>query len=175
MKRPELSALLSELEFQHWYWLKVELQAFCRTQGLSAAGGKVQLSNRIAAFLSSRPHAELVSLRRKSAAMPTTFTLGSIIGEGWRCSQTLRHFFESHVGEGFSFNEPLRRFVKERAGSTLADALAHYRHSLAAGPQPIASQFEYNTHMREYRRRHPASTHAEAVSAWWEKRNKRAP
>lgn len=173
MQRPELSIHLSEIEFQRWYWLKAELQGFCRAQGLATSGGKLQLSARIGAFLSSRPHQEALSPRPKSVAMPAVITPETIIGEGWRCSQTLRHFFESHLGAGFAFNGPLRRFIKERVGSTLADALAHYRQSLVAGPQPIASQFEYNTHMREYHRRHPSSPHAEAVAAWWEKRDKR--
>lgn len=172
MQRPILSTGLSEAEFERWYWLRSELQAFCRAQGVSAAGPKQELAARIAALLSSRPHDAPSPKRTQPATMPSTFTPNTVIGSGWRCSQDLRRFFQSHVGTTFTFNEPLRTFLKFGTGRTLAEALAHYKGSLVAGPRPIDSHFEYNNHMREYRRSHPSSTHAEAVSAWWVKRGK---
>ena len=108
----------------------------------------------------------------RSANMPSTFRLTTIICEGWRCTQALRVFFEAQTGKGFRFNAPLRDFIKSGAGRTLAEALAHYRHSLTAAPGPIAEQFEYNNHMRAYRRANPSCTHAQVVSAWWAKRGK---
>ncbi|MGE0313396.1 MAG: DUF6434 domain-containing protein [Lautropia sp.] len=104
--------------------------------------------------------------------MPTKFELETVIGEGWRCTQELRRFFELHFGRGFGFNESLRTFIASSTGSTLAEALAHYKQSLASGPRPISAQFEYNNHMREYRKNNPSSTHAQAVAAWWTKRGK---
>ena len=172
MQRPILSTSLSEAEFERWYWLKAELQAFCRAQGVSAAGPKLELSARIAALLSSRPHHPPRPKPSRSAAMPSSFTPETVIGHGWRCSQDLRRFFESHFGKSFAFNEPLRNFVKVGVGQTLAEALALYEQSLVAGPRQIAPQFEYNNHMRDYRSTHPSSTHADAVSAWWARRGK---
>ncbi len=172
MNRPALSRALSEPEFQRWYWLKEELATFCRAEGLSASGSKQELASSISAHLASRQIPMHTRRKAYSTDMPSTFELETVIGEGWRCTQALRSFFVLKVGERFGFNEPLRNFIKSGSGLTLAEALAHYQHSLLAGPRPIAEQFEYNNHMREYRKANPSSTHAQAVSAWWEKRGK---
>lgn len=172
MDRPELTRAVSEADFKAWYWLKAELVVFCRTEGLPASGSKRQLEATISAYLASRELPSRARRQTRAAEMPSTFTPETIIGDGWRCTQALRGFFESHLGKGFRFNEPLRNFIRSGSGRTLGEALAHYRRSLVAGPRPIAGQFEYNKHMREYRKANPGSTHAEAVSAWWEKRGR---
>ncbi len=104
--------------------------------------------------------------------MPSAFSTETIIGPGWRCTQSLRHFFEAHCGRDFRFNEALRDFIAAGSGRPLAEAIAVYAASRKSGPRPIAPQFEYNRHMRDYRAAHPGSTHAEAVAAWWARREK---
>lgn len=172
MNRPLLTSALAEAEFHAWYWLKAELAAFCRAEGLLASGSKLELAAHIAAHLASRPLPARAPRRCRAARMPSTFHAETIIGEGWRCTQALRGFFETQCGKNFAFNEPLRTFIATGQGHTLADALAHYRQSLVAAPRPIAKQFEYNTHMRAFKAANPSGTHAAAVSAWWRKRGK---
>jgi len=173
MQRPALSKALAAAEFKSWYWLKSELQAFCRSQGIGTGGSKEELTARIVAHLSSEVQRPTRRVKRVAATqMPAEFAIETVIGDGWRFTRALRRFFEFHIGKSFRFNEPLRTFIKTGAGHTLGEALALYRKSLAVGPRPIAKQFEYNSHMREYRRLNPKSTHAEAVSAWWVKRGK---
>jgi hypothetical protein len=96
-------------------------------------------------------------------------------GEGWRCSQALRQFFQRHCGPSFRFNGPLREFIHNGAGRTLADALAHYEQSRRAGPRTIDPQFEYNRHTREFFAENPGATRQQAIDVWWEKRGARKP
>jgi hypothetical protein len=165
MARPSLSVDLPEQEFHRWYWLKSELRAFCRRQGLAQVGAKSALVAAVAAYLGRRP-APARYLRRKAGAMPDRFTLHTRIGEGWRCTRELRGFFEAHCGPGFRYNEALRRFLASGVGRSLAEAVTVYLRSQRAGPRPIAAQFEFNRHMRSYRSAHPGATHAQVVAAW---------
>lgn len=49
--RPKLTKTLNVDEFSDFYWLKEELQSFCRNNGISASGSKIELSERIETFL----------------------------------------------------------------------------------------------------------------------------
>jgi SAP domain-containing new25/Domain of unknown function (DUF6434) len=170
MQRPTLSSALSPAEFSRWYWLKNELCAFCRMQALPASGSKQELSQRIASYLTGVPPVHIPNTKKRLSAMPDHFDLSTIIGINWRCTQELRAFFESQVGAGFRFNEALRTFIFTRAGSTLKEALDHYQQSIRAQHKPIAKQFEYNRHIREFHATNPHATRNDAIAAWWAKR-----
>ncbi|WP_445684008.1 SAP domain-containing protein [Viridibacillus sp. FSL H8-0110] len=49
--RPILSRDLNEKDFRNFYWLKEELLVFCRENGLSTSGSKVEITDRIVFFL----------------------------------------------------------------------------------------------------------------------------
>lgn len=49
--RPNLTKEISEESFRDYYWLKQELQSFCRANGISASGSKIEISDRIEIFL----------------------------------------------------------------------------------------------------------------------------
>jgi len=49
--RPTLSKELNVQEFSDFYWLKEELQTFCRDNGISASGSKIEIADRIKTFL----------------------------------------------------------------------------------------------------------------------------
>ena len=66
-------------------------------------------------------------MSKRLAAMPTTFTPETVIGEGWRCSQALRAFFELEIGPRFHFNQVMRDFIKHGSGKTLADAISAWQ------------------------------------------------
>jgi SAP domain-containing new25/Domain of unknown function (DUF6434) len=170
-QRPALTSLLSAAEFERWYWLKEELVAFCRVLRLPTSGGKLSIARRIAAHLDGKAAPRVAVVPRRSATMPSEFDLDMQIGEGWRCSQPLRAFFEQHCGRGFRFNEAMRTFIASRAGSTLRDAIAYYHSNKYVQPDTIAAQFEYNHHVRDYRAAHPDAAHAEVVRVWREKRS----
>jgi len=104
--------------------------------------------------------------------MPEVFELETVIGPEWRCTQELRTFFVRQVGKGFRFNLALRTFISSSPGSTLQEALVHYKESRLNGEEPIEGQFEYNRHMREFHVNNPGATHADAVESWWLKRGR---
>ena len=52
-RRPKLCTKISIKDFQDFYWLKEELIAFCRSEGLGSSGGKVEITNRIVNYLKS--------------------------------------------------------------------------------------------------------------------------
>ncbi|MBL3645683.1 cytoplasmic protein [Bacillus sp. RHFB] len=49
--RPNLSKDISIESFKDFYWLKEELQTFCRENGMSSTGSKIEISDRIETFL----------------------------------------------------------------------------------------------------------------------------
>jgi len=174
MSRPELTSTLSAQDFLDFYWLKKELLAFCRQQGLSTAGSKDELKKRIAHFLETGESLKPTQEPSKRAPMPDVFTRETVIGAGWRSSQTLRAFFEGEIGPQFHFNGVMRDFIKHGEGKTLQEAIdAWEADRRSPSKKDIDSQFEYNRHMRAYFEAHPGATRAEAVKAWQEKRSKR--
>jgi hypothetical protein len=165
MNRPALSAE----NFRAWYWLKKELQAYCRTQGLPTSGSKEDLTLRVQAHLSGRvlPPIASVSPRRD---MPAQLTPETVIDSGWRLNDALRAFFVAHTGKGFRFNQALRDLFKNPQGKTLAQALTIYAASAQNSAQPIQRQFQFNQHIRDFFAQHPTATRAQALAAWQKKR-----
>lgn len=49
--RPALDSTLSASKFTAWYWLKAELQTYCRAHGLPMGGSKADLAQRVGAHL----------------------------------------------------------------------------------------------------------------------------
>jgi hypothetical protein len=170
--RPELSHTLSADTFRRWYWLKSELLAFCRQQGLPASGGKEALAQRIASHLEAVPVHGPAVVGVKRAVMPDHFFATTIIGSGWRYTQALRSYFESVHGPSFRFNEALRMFIAQGEGRTLAEASDHYRNSLLQVKRPIPRQFEYNRHMRAFYEANPGASREQALESWWARRAK---
>jgi hypothetical protein len=168
MSRPLLTEHTSAHDFASFYWLKEELVAFCRAQGLSTQGSKQELSARIRQFLESGTVQKPTPPATRKATMPGAFTRQSVIAPGWRCSQVLRAFFEREIGTGFHFDEVMREFIHHGAGKTLDEAIATWEAAQAGPQQPkeIAPQFEYNRYLREYFSVHPGATLDEAIQAW---------
>ena len=172
MARPDLAAGLSPEAFRDHYWLKAELMAFCRAAGLSASGGKMEVADRIEAFL--RDGTRLVPAKRPAriGAMPGTFTRATVIGEGWRCTQALRVFFEAETHPGFRFDAVARGFVHDGAGRTLGEAADAYM-TARGRKREIAPQLEYNRFTRAYAEAHPGASRSEVAAAW--KRHRDTP
>jgi SAP domain-containing new25/Domain of unknown function (DUF6434) len=172
MRRPALNQKLSAADFQRWYWLKEELSEYCRVNNLSRSGSKPDIAQRIIAHLSGEklPPPSKV---KKRGDMPSSFKLGDVIGQGWKCNPSLGAFFRKHCGAGFRFNAAIRNFIHTHAGSTLQQAVECYKESVAPGApkQEIIPQNEYNRHTREFYQTHPKATRGQVLEAWWAKRN----
>jgi hypothetical protein len=168
MTRPTLTEHTTVDDFASFYWLKEELVAFCRAQGLSTLGSKQDLSVRIRQFLETGTESRSAPSAMRKAKMPNTFTRQSIIAPGWCCSQELRAFFEREIGTSFHFDGVMRDFIHHGVGKTLDEAIAAWQ-AEQKNPQPakeIAPQFEYNRYLREYFSSHPGATLDEAIQAW---------
>lgn len=166
--RPALEPTLSATSFAAWYWLKTELQAFCRAQGLAVGGSKDALARRIGAHLGGAVAPAVAQGKAPRAKLPEPLHLHTVIQPGWALSHGLRRFFVSQVGEAFRFNQPLRALFQNPQGQTLGQAVDLYlqtRHQ----HRPIGAQFQFNQHMRDYFAQHPDATRDQALRAWREK------
>ncbi|WP_404321018.1 hypothetical protein [Arthrobacter luteolus] len=167
-ERPALSPSLGPAEFRRWYWLKEELQAFARTQEISAAGSKEQLAERIAAFLSGAPlppPAARPHVSRQRLVPP--LTIHTVIPAGHPCSQVLREFFVNALGPGFRFDAPMREFFAANDGTaTLAAALDHWHATRDTAARPISPQFELNRFSRDWHAAHPGGSRDQMIQAW---------
>ena len=167
--RPSLHPQLAPHTFAAWYWLKAELQAYCRAQGMSAGGSKAELMQRISAHLAGTPVPTAAPHKTPRAALPSTLSLNTNLQSGWPLNQALREFFVAHLGMPFRFNQALRDLFKNPQGQTLADAVALYRQTHAQ-TRSISGQFQFNQHMRDHFAQHPGATREQALQAWRDKR-----
>lgn len=171
-QRPEPSASLTGAELQRWYWLKSELLDLARELGISTAGGKIELTQRISARLDGRESIAPVRPSKPNghaAQLHGPLTRETVIPQGQRSSQLLRAFFEAEIGPGFRFAAKMRAFVSERAGATLGAAVEHWHADDGDGggaERHIGQQFELNRFTRQWHLDHPDGTREEMRAAW---------
>ncbi len=80
-KRPNLDKEISIKDFKDFYWLKKELIEFCRKNGISYVGGKIEITNRIIEYLETGKVTRPKTTRQKKLPKPTKpLTLETIIG-----------------------------------------------------------------------------------------------
>ncbi|EOO32538.1 hypothetical protein IIU_03928 [Bacillus cereus VD133] len=66
--RPSLTKTISLTDFQNYYWLKAELQTFCREHGLPASGSKTEITERISHYLTTGKVLKNSSVQKVSKA-----------------------------------------------------------------------------------------------------------
>jgi hypothetical protein len=177
--RPPLNRELNASDFRSYYWLKDELTAFCREQGISRAGPKLEISRRIEEYLATGRVSDL-GRDKKTASKARSLEspcLDAPIGLGDTSSEANRAFFESVIGPQFHFTTRLMRYCRENPYKTWGDAVREWhaeREEKKTGySQPIAAQFEYNRCVREYFVTHPDGTFADAIKTWNEHKKQR--
>ncbi|WP_343209343.1 DUF6434 domain-containing protein [Anaerolentibacter hominis] len=170
--RPVLSRQLDETTFREYYYLKEELVQFCRENGLPVSGGKIEITDRIAAYLRTGAVTEPKRSVRPGfrAGMITKET---VIEENIVCSERHREFFKEQIGESFTFNVAFQKWLKENAGKTYAQAIEAYGRILEEkkqGKTAIGKQFEYNTYIRDFFADNPGKALEQAIACWnWKK------
>lgn len=170
-ERPMLSKELEYDKFLKYYYLKEELIRFCRENGLSAAGGKQDITKRIAHFLKTGEKLSAAAKKTNNAGNADGLTLDSIIENNFVCSEKHRQFFESVVGSGFSFNVVFQKYLKANAGKTYSDAVNEWYKIRKdkknnRGHSEIDSQFEYNTYIRDFFNDNQGRSLKEAIRCW---------
>ncbi|MDZ5712720.1 DUF6434 domain-containing protein [Jeotgalibacillus haloalkalitolerans] len=172
--RPDLTKHISLESFKDFYWLKEELQSFCRENGISASGSKIEISGRIETFLlTGEVQKPIRTSKVKSKREPQVeLSLDTIISENHRCSQRVRAFFKTVIPH-FHFSTFIQNYFKTNIGKTYGDVVdAWYeeeeRKKDPAYKKKIAPQFEYNQFIRDYfaDSNNQGKSHEEAIKAW---------
>ncbi|MFD2629517.1 DUF6434 domain-containing protein [Oceanobacillus kapialis] len=154
--RPSLTKDISVDHFKNFYWLREELQAFCRENGISASGSKMEISNRIETFLQT---GEIKKPIRKSnvhtkSLQQIDLSLDTVILENHRCSQHVRAFFKTVI-PNFHFSTYIQNYFKNNIGKTYRDVVEAWYKEEERKKDPsykkkIAPQFEYNQFIRDF-------------------------
>ncbi|MFK3938543.1 DUF6434 domain-containing protein [Alkalihalobacillus sp. NPDC078783] len=154
--RPELTKSCRSEEFKQYYWLKEELQTFCREHGLSTSGSKQEISTRIEHFLET---GEILKPQRKAKVHKTNvrtleLSLDTVIMGDHRCSQEVRAFFKSVI-PSFHFSTAIQTYFKTNVGKTYRDVVECWYEEEKRKKNPsykkeISPQFEYNQYIRDF-------------------------
>lgn len=170
--RPPVETVRSEDELRRWYWLRSELVQLARALGVSTAGAKLELTDRLAdALAGRRPTAPVGrSARRPAPPLPDMLDGTTVLPPGQRCTQQLRAHLAAVVGPGFRFDGPMRAFIAA-GGVTIDEVVAHWHATRDREPGEIAPQFEYNRFTRKWREDHPDGDREALLAAWWAHRD----
>lgn len=172
--KPSLTKEISVQSFKDFYWLKEELQIFCRENGLSPSGSKIKISDRIETYLLTGKKIKPAksSKTTKKMASQVELSLDTVITENHRCSQHVRTFFKTVIPT-FHFSTYIQNYFKNNVGKTYRDAVnAWYeeeeRKKDPAYKKKIAPQFEYNQFIRDFFAdpNNKGKSRKKAVEAW---------
>jgi SAP domain-containing new25/Domain of unknown function (DUF6434) len=170
--RPSLNRDTPIDTFREYYWLKEELQTFCRNNGISTSGSKIELSERIDTFLETGEIQKPVRKSKRTSLSQEALSLDTIITEHDRCSQEVRAFFKSVVPT-FHFSTYIQDYFKTNAGKTYRDAVEAWYEEENRKKDPsykkqIAPQFEYNQFTRDFFADpdNQGKKRADAIEAW---------
>ena len=170
--RPNLTKNLSIEEFQQYYWLKEELQKFCREHSISPSGSKIEIANRIEVFLRSGEILQPVR-RTKQVKADAVLSLDTVINEEHRCSQQVRAFFQHTIGPKFHFSTFIQDYFKNNVGKIYRDAVDAWKGEEERKKDPtykreIAPQFEYHRFTQDFFAdpNNKEKTRQDAIDAW---------
>lgn len=172
--RPNLTKDLNVNIFKDFYWLKEELQTFCRENGISASGSKIEISDRVELFLQTREIKNPIKRTKinKKMKQQVELNLETIITEDHRCSQIVRAFFKTIIPK-FHFSTYIQDYFKNNIGKTYQDVVEAWYEEEERKKDPsykksIAPQFEYNQFIRDYfaDSKNKGKSREEAIEAW---------
>jgi len=152
--RPPLNRNINVQDFTDFYWLKSELQHFCKSHELSTTGSKQELADRIVTYLTTGKKQSPVK-RDKKQAFTEIFSLDAVVPAGFTCTREARNFFESHTDKHFKFSVQLQRYIKNNPEITFRDIITEYKRLEKLRKEgklktTISSQFEYNQFTRDF-------------------------
>lgn len=172
--RPYLTKEISVKEFKDYYWLKEELQLFCRENDISASGSKVEISDRIEIFLQTGEIKKTIRKSRgnKVEKNKSKLSLDTVITENHRCSQDVRAYFKTLIPK-FHFSTFIQNYFKNNIGKTYRDVIDAWHEEEERIKDPsykknIAPQFEYNQFIRDFFSdpKNQGKSRDEAIEAW---------
>ena len=133
MNRPDFDDIKDYDEFCKYYWYRDELIKICKSHGLNAPSGKIELNKVIEAYFSGKKILPEKKRPRKTKAKVTELTLETgLIECGFTFGNRFREFFAKETGVSpFKFNVDMvatAKAVKENGDEffTLGDLLDIY-------------------------------------------------
>ena len=133
MERPDFDSIKDFAEFSKYYWYREELIRICKTHGLAAPSGKIELNQVIEAYFSGEKiFPEKKPVKRKKTKVTELSLQTGLIECGFTFGPKFREFFEKQTGESrFKFNVDMvatAKAVKENGDEdfTLGDLLDIY-------------------------------------------------
>lgn len=172
--RPNLTIDISVENFKDFYWLKEELQSFCRENGISASGSKIEISDRIEIFLRTGEIKKTIGKSKvnRKVEPQVDLSLDTVITENHRCSQNVRAFFKTVIPK-FHFSTYIQNYFKNNVGKTYRDVVDAWYEEEERKKDPsykknIAPQFEYNQFIRDFFAdpKNRGKSRQEAIEAW---------
>ncbi|MDV2686431.1 DUF6434 domain-containing protein [Alkalihalophilus lindianensis] len=179
--RPNLTKEISIKDFDNYYWLKEELQTFCRENGISASGSKIEIFARIKTYLLTGEIKKPIRKTKinKKIENKSELSLETVITENHRCSQEVRAFFKTIIPK-FHFSTYIQNYINNNIGKTYSDVVVAWNVEEERKKDPtykknIAPQFEYNQFISDFFAdpQNKEKTRKEAIEAW--NRIKRLP
>ncbi len=173
--RPTLSKDINIQDFIDFYWLKEELQFFCRDNDISASGSKIEISDRIKTYLQTGEIKKPLKNARSKAEpqVQDKLSLDTVIMENHRCSQDVRAFFKTAINSKFHFSTYIQDYFKHNIGKTYQDAVHAWYEEEQRKKDPsyqkkIAPQFEYNQFTRDFFAdpKNKGESREKAIQAW---------
>lgn len=128
--RPDFDPEMTGIAFQRWYWPKIELERIAALLGLSKAGSKAELRDRIAIHLEDPAAPAPKSARRPKDSFDWSkadLAADTIITSSIRFGPNVRGFFKREIGKAFVCHGDFMDWVLSNAGCTLADAVDAWR------------------------------------------------
>ncbi len=181
-KRPPLTKDIKLADFKAFYWLKNELVAFCKQEGIPRTGGKIEITNRIIDYLETGKIVKTKPVRNKATSRfdwnTATLTLQTIITDSYKNTENVRQFFIDKIGRQFKYNVEFMNWMKNNQGKTMSDAIQEW-HNIKEkkannkGKKEIAPQFEYNAYIRDFLADNPNLSRQDAIKCWKVKKSLR--
>ncbi len=121
--RPDLNKETKIEDFKSYYWLKKELQLFCRQLGASTSGSKEELLKRVGIYLETGKVVKPIrQASKKSKKSNNNLNVETVIGEDHRCGQDVRAFFKSMIPQ-FHFSTFIQQYFKNNSEKTYQDVI----------------------------------------------------
>ena len=179
-ERPKLDTNISIKDFKEFYWLKTELVEFCKENGVTRGGGKLQIAKRIEEYINygkieSSPKPNHQKPKSRFDWSNESLSLTTVITDNYRNSSNVREFFQTQTDRNFKFNVAFMNWMKTNTGKTLEDALRMWEDirlkSVAIKKKDkISPQFEYNTYIRDFLAENGELQLKDAIKCWKIKR-----
>lgn len=133
MDRPAFDDIKDYMEFSKYYWYRDELIKICKSHGLKAPSGKIELNKVIEAYFSGEKILPDKKKKHKKKTVITELTLDTgLIECGFTFGNRFREFFAKQTGqEHFKYNVDMVATVKavkenDDESFTLGDLLDIY-------------------------------------------------